>query len=181
MNRMMQEALHSNPVAAASDKYSLNIALLNARSAKHHFTDILAHPVLHTADIVCLTEANVYAKSIKYYERQGWTLKFLEKSSVENCHGLLFFCKENCSVVSCTSLYVSHLEQLFVEISSTNCVSSLCLVYRSPSTTPGDFIADMTTTVSDRAPDVLLGDFSISLGPAHTDNCNNNFRTTNRW
>ncbi|WAR11596.1 PIF1-like protein, partial [Mya arenaria] len=141
MNRMKQEALHSNPFAAVSDKYSLNIALLNA-------------------------QANVYANNIKYYERQGWTLKFLEKSSVENCHGLLFFCKENCSVVSCTSSYVPHLEQLFVELSSTNCVSSLCLVYRSPSTTPGDFITDMTATVSDRAPDVLLGDFNIKLGTA---------------
>jgi hypothetical protein len=45
------KAQHDNIIAS----------LLIARSAKHHFSDILEDPILLSADIICLTEANFYS------------------------------------------------------------------------------------------------------------------------
>lgn len=163
MNRLQQEALHPNPFAVISEKSSLKLALLNTRSAKNHFTDILANPVLSKADIVCLTESNVYTDQIKYYERPGWTLKFLGKSPTANCHGLLFYTRENLSVVSCMSSYVPHMEQLNIVLSSEHYVKSICLIYRSPSTPAINFIADVSNIAAERTPDVILGDFNVDV------------------
>jgi hypothetical protein len=163
MERMKKDRLHPNPFKSLSANANLTVALLNARSARNHFTDIMCHPVLKIADIVCLTEANVYHDQIRYYQREGWTLKCLEKSSVCNCHGILFYCSENIPVVSSTTSYQPHMEQLFVELSSKPGVGSIQVLYRSPSTAPATFITDLTSTVYDRQPDIILGDFNINV------------------
>ncbi|XP_060577549.1 uncharacterized protein LOC132734725 [Ruditapes philippinarum] len=163
MERMKKDTFHPNPFKSLSANANLTVALLNARSARNHFTDIMCHPVLKIADIVCLTEANVYHDQIRYYQREGWTLKCLEKSSVCNCHGILFYCSENIPVVSSTTSYQPHMEQLFVELSSKPGVGSIQVLYRSPSTAPATFITDLTSTVYDRQPDIILGDFNINV------------------
>ena len=41
------------------DENSFSIAVLNARSARLHFEDVISHPLLSESDILCITETNI--------------------------------------------------------------------------------------------------------------------------
>lgn len=168
MNRL-NDVKHPSPFPAVSGDRLFSVALLNARSAKKHFHDILAHPLLSTCNVLCLTESNVYTNSAKHYIRGGWTLKLLGKSLATNCHGLMCYCCDLYPVNNCTSTFVPHMEQLNIELFSNNLISSLLLVYHSPSSSQEDFLNDLCVTVNQQNPDLILGDFNTKFNTRHYD------------
>ena len=60
-------------------------SLLIARSAKHHFSDILEDPILLSADIICLTEANFYSGDNMKIDKYNCTQLPMDANSNTMC------------------------------------------------------------------------------------------------
>lgn len=125
------------------------------------------NPVLSRADILCLTETNIYRNQIGLYERENWKMEFLELCPAKTCHELLVYYNSTTTVVNCKKVFLPHKEQLYLKFALETFPSSIYLLYRSPSSLPTHFIEDISDLVSMEPPDILLGDFNINISSSH--------------
>jgi hypothetical protein len=139
------------------------MALLNARSARLHHNDIMAHPVLRAVDILCLTEAHIYENQLEGYQRDGWTMTALPMSREDNCHGLVVYSSHRWPLEDISMSHDPHLEKLVLTTSDSQSPRSICLLYRSPSSDPAPFVQDITKLQEKIFPDIVLGDFNFNL------------------
>ena len=165
MDRMQQHAVSLNPYANFINQghRSITVALLNARSAKLHFKDILAHPLLANADILCLTETHYHEDNLHMFQRNGWNLEVLPCIPHTLCHGLAIYTRSSLCGVASRSSFLGHSELLQVSISSSIGLRSIMLLYRSPSAKTDDFIESLTHLISSEQPDIVLGDMNLDI------------------
>ena len=69
------------------------VSLLNARSAKHHFPDILEDPILLSADIICLTETNFNSGDNMKIDK--YNCSQLPMDANRNTHGIMVYVNES--------------------------------------------------------------------------------------
>jgi len=113
-----------------SDLWQTNIdniivSLLNARSAKHHFPNILK------ADIISLTEANFYSGDNMKIDKYNCTQLPMDTNS--NTHGIMICVKESLKtkVIRVVRLPVAELIEIKIQTSLRSL--SIVLLYCSPS------------------------------------------------
>ena len=119
-----------------SDLWQTNIdniivSLLNARSAKHHFPNILEDPILLSADIICLTGANFYSGDNMKIDKYNCTQLPMDANS--NTHGIMICVKESlkAKVIRVVRLPVAELIEIKIQTSLRSI--TIVLLYRSPS------------------------------------------------
>lgn len=139
MTRLQYQCCLPRPFCVENNPELLTMALLNARSARLHHNDIMAHPVLRAVDILCLTEAHIYENQLEGYQRDGWTMTALPMSREDNCHGLVVYSSHRWPQDISMS-HDPHLEKVVLTTSDSQSPRSICLLYRSPSSDPAPFV-----------------------------------------
>ncbi|CAG2241334.1 unnamed protein product [Mytilus edulis] len=159
----------------------VNISLLNARSAKHHFIDIQKDPLLLSCDIICLTEAHCFDNSKMNID--GFTCNKLSYKQQQQTHGLLLYSKQELAVQLVRALKLPFVELIEVKITKGTCSIILILIYKSPSSSSSECVK----TIQDLCPSsesedvIILGDFNLNKQsvPAHYAQLNQYFQTLN--
>jgi hypothetical protein len=93
------------------------VSLLNARSSKHHFPDILDDPILLFADIICLTETIVYSGDNMKIDKYNCTQLPMDANS--NTHGIMISVKESLKteVIRAVRLPIAELIEIKIQTS----------------------------------------------------------------
>jgi len=138
------------------------VSLLNARSAKHHFPDILEDPILLSADIICLTEANFYSGDNMEIDKYNCTKLPMDTNS--KTHGIMICVKESLKteVIRVVKLPIAELSEIKIQTSLTSI--SIVLLYRSPSSSDSVFVNDLhllhPLSASEHA--IICGDCNVN-------------------
>ena len=150
---------------------TLNITLLNTRSLKKHYKDIMKDHHLLDSDILCLTETQLQigedTSVIESRFQEHFKIHF---NSNENRYRSIAFCYSNrVSILdhedhNAISIIVITKPQ-FYEYPIT-----IALVYRSPNCPIASFLDQLVYFTNARTIDILLGDFNIDAfdGDAYT-------------
>ena len=112
--------------------HAVSVTLLNGRSARLHFMDILSHPLIKQSDIICLTETNIPTSEMRTYQIHNTNMLCLGCSPAVNCHGLAMYIHSDMTVQSHSTELYPHLELLCAHIQSEKFTRKIALVYRSP-------------------------------------------------
>ena len=140
---------------------TLNITLLNTRSLKKHYKDIMKDRHLLDGDILCLTETQLQiGEDTSVIESRFQEYFKIHFNSNENRY-LLFksFCYSNLVSIldhedhNAISIIVINKPQ-FYEYPIT-----IALVYRSPNSPIASFLDQLVYFTNARTIDILLGDF----------------------
>ena len=153
----------SSPLTCSTQQFTL----LNAGSAKLHFSDIQMDPILPYSSVLGIVETHFTQQRKKDYQLKGFRLFMQEQNTVLNHHGLAIYIAESFrSKVVVLPLSV-RMEILCVDVSvSPEFSSKVVLLYRSPSISQGQFLSDLTsmlTYIENQQINisVLMGDFNV--------------------
>ena len=162
MTRLRNQSCVPSPFSIIEHTDALTVAFLNARSARLHVSDIVEHPVLKTVDILCLAESHMYENQLQDYQRHGWNMTALPMLRDENCHGLLIYSSERWPLNDVQMSYVPHMENVHLVTLDGWSPKSICFLYRSPSSNPGDFVQSISEQALKNSPDIFMGDFNLA-------------------
>ena len=95
------------------DENSFSIAVLNARSARLHFEDVISHPLLSESDILCITETNIAKNQAHLFQITDRKLIFLPYIPASNCHGVAMYIRSNMFAEECAAFNYSYLVGCF--------------------------------------------------------------------
>jgi hypothetical protein len=131
MTRLRQIQIDEPLLFKETNIDNIIVSLLNVRSSKHHFPDILDDPILVFADIICLTETIVYSGDNIKIDKYNCTQLPLDTSS--NTHGIMVCFKDSLKteVIRVVRLPIAELIEIKIQTSLTSI--SIVFLYCSPS------------------------------------------------
>ena len=131
MTRLRQIQIDEPLLFKETNIDNIIVSLLNARSAKHHFSDIVEDPILLSADIICLTETNFYSGDNMNIDKYNCTQ--LPMDTNNNTHGIMICVKKSLKTedIHVVRLPIAELIEIKIQTSLTSI--SIVLLYCSPS------------------------------------------------
>jgi hypothetical protein len=166
MKRLTTDVAFNKPFEILKLTNCVSIAFLNARSARLHFPDIMSHPILQHADILCFTESHITDTDTALYQMDNRTSYHLPYNPALNCHGLSVYVKSTINVSRHFAVSVPHMEALTFETKRQTFQKKITLVYRSPSSRPQTFFNKIRQLVSQEETDLVIGDFNMDVATA---------------
>ena len=146
---------------------TVQLALLNANSARLHFSDISSDPVLLYSNVVGVTETHFREQKKNDYQLQNFRLFMTEQNTRINHHGIALYVSDSFeSNLFCFPFSVG-IEILCSDIRREPELSyKVVLLYRSPSVSQAEFLDDLNILLSylqqNKMEDsVLMGDFNV--------------------
>lgn len=119
MKRLYLQRPLANPyssISYPSTWNTLSVSLLNARSLRLHFQDILADPLTNLLDLLFFTEAHLYKNLVSTHVIPSLKCINLPQDANNNHHGLTCYYRDNlqCHLLPLSGIH--HIEALKVEL-----------------------------------------------------------------
>ena len=166
---------------------TVQLALLNANSARLHFSDISSDPVLLYSSVVGITETHFTERKKNDYQLQNFRLYMNEQNTRINNHGIALYVSESFeSKLFCVPFTVG-IEILCLDIRrepGSSC--RVVLLYRSPSVSQVMFLNDLNIVLSylqknQMEDSVLMGDFNVDAQNISASSALNRMIETFGW
>ena len=127
--------------------HSIRVALLNANSAKLHFEDITADPVLLYTDLVALTESHITENNKRNHQMKNYTLIIKQPKFGQNHHGVALYVSDALKAKLLNLPVTVAIEVLCVDVHFGQEDHTIVLLYRSPSVPQRELLANIETTL----------------------------------
>lgn len=120
------------------------ISLLNERSLRLHFNDVLKDPITKSSDLLVYTETHIFNSQADMVKILDYEHEIFQKNTEKHQHGLACYWR---NPINCERKFMfegQHIETLQMEFEGL----ILILLYRSPSVSLSLFINDLNNLLS---------------------------------
>ncbi|WAR30905.1 PIF1-like protein [Mya arenaria] len=168
MTRLQETMLLPSPYSCLQDPVTCEIftvSLLNARSLRLHFPDVIADPICNLSDMLMFTETHLYTNETPRHTIPGYSSVLAAQDTHKNYHGLACYFKEEFRCQRIVLPEVEHIETLGVRLHhDASSALDLILIYRSPSVSYLELLFELEIvlhTIENAQKTVFLGDFNV--------------------
>ncbi|KAK3083348.1 hypothetical protein FSP39_020499 [Pinctada imbricata] len=145
------------------------ISLLNARSLRLHFNDVLKDPITKSSDLLMYTETNTYNHQANMMNILDYKQEIVPKDTDKKRHGLACYWRNTISCARKLAFEGQNIEILQMDFKDF----MIILLYRSPSLPLSLFMSDLKDLFSSldvyQQRTIILGDFNVdALGDNYT-------------
>ena len=163
--RLRQESKFTTLPFVSVSEMTLNITLLNTRSLKKHYEDIMKDKHLLDSDILCFTKTQLQIdEDTSVIESRFQEHSKIHFNSNKNKYRSIAFCYSNRVSVLDHENYVISIIAVKSRMNILNeHTITIALVYRSPKSPIASFLDQMVYFTDARTTDILQGDFNIDV------------------